>query len=172
MISLKRLFKIFFAILLVQVSLQTLLAQVPIKLRSTLGTSGSSKTFTSEGKQYYLVHSMGQSSVIGLSQNNKYLLRQGFIQPLNSAITIFPLEILRATVYPNPFSANITVSFAEDVSGILQVTLVDMKGKISYLKTVAAAKEIKLNVESLAPSIYILMVHSTTKCFSSKIIKL
>ncbi|MCU0473667.1 MAG: T9SS type A sorting domain-containing protein [Bacteroidales bacterium] len=172
MISLKRLLKLFFAILLVHVSLQTLLAQVPIKLRSTLGASGSSKTFAFEGKQYYLVHSMGQLSVIGLSQNNKYLLRQGFIQPLNSAITVFPLEILLGTVYPNPFSANITVSFAEDVSGILHVTFIDMNGKISYLKTVAAAKEIKLNVESLAPSVYILKVHSTTKCFSSKMIKL
>lgn len=171
-ISLKRLLKLFLAILLVLLSFQTLLAQIPFKLRSTLGASGSSKTLTSKGKQYYLAQSMGQSSIIGLSQNTKYLLRQGFIQPVNSSITIIPSEMLNATVYPNPFSANITVTLGEEVSDNLQIILIDMNGEISYLKTVVAAQEIKLNVESLAPSIYILMVHSTSKCFYSKMIKL
>jgi hypothetical protein len=172
LISLKRLLKLFLAILLVLLSFQTLLAQIPFKLRSTLGASGSSKTLTSKGKQYYLAQSMGQSSIIGLSQNTGFLLRQGFIQPLNSLINIIPSEMLHATVYPNPFSANITVTFAEEVSGNLQITLIDTNGKISYFKTVAAANEIKLNVESLAPSIYILKVHSASKCFYSKMIKL
>lgn len=168
----KKPIKLLFAILLILQSFQTLFAQSPIKLRSTLGVSGSSKTFTSNGQQYYLVQSIGQSSVIGLSQNNKYFLRQGFIQPINSSIPVIQLDILRAEVYPNPFSANITVSFAEDVSDILHVTLIDLNGRISYLKLFPAAQEIKLNVESLAPTIYILMVRSTTKCFYSKMIKL
>jgi len=170
-ISLKRLIKLFFAIFLGFLSMQNGLAQVPGKLRSTLNISGSSKSFESNGHIYYLAQSIGQSSVIGLSQNNKYFLRQGFIQPINSSITIVPPETLLATVYPNPFSENITVSFAEEESDMLYVTLTDINGKISYVMKFPPAREIKLNVESLAPSIYILRVNSTTKCFYSKMIK-
>ena len=155
-----------------QHSNQALLAQAPVKLRSTFCTGGSSKTFSLQGQKYYVVQSMGQSSVIGLSQNNKYILRQGFIQPPGSKFKIVPLEILKATVYPNPFSNIIIILIAEDISDILHVTLIDMNGKISYQKTVFAAPEIKLNVESLPPSVYFLTVHSTTKCYYSKMIKL
>jgi hypothetical protein len=171
-INLKKLLKVFIVILLALISLQTVKAQTLMKLRSTLSSGGSSKAFTYEDQQYYLQQSIGQSSVTGLSQNNNYLLRQGFIQPLKGSINSIPSGNLPATIFPNPFSANIIVSFTEDIQDILYVTLYDLNGKIVYLKKHEPATELNLDVSSLVPAIYFIRVNTATKWFYSKMIKL
>ncbi len=154
------------------ISFQTVKAQVLTRSRSTLGVGGSSKFYTSNGHQYYLQQSIGQSSMIGLYQYNNYLLRQGFIQPLNrSSVITIPGETLTASVYPNPFTSDITVTIDEEEPEIFYVSISDMNGKIVYFEKYEAIREVKLNVGTLVPSIYILKVTTTKKCFYSKMIK-
>jgi hypothetical protein len=164
--------KLFFAIFLVLVSFHSIKGQVLIKLRSTISTAGSSKTFTSNSKQYYLQQSIGQSSVTGLSRNKDYLLRQGFIQPLKGSIKTTAAEALPVTVFPNPFTTNIIVSFTGEVSEILYITLYDLNGKIVYLKKSRATQNIDLDVSSLPPAIYFIRVNTSSGNFYSKLIKL
>jgi hypothetical protein len=171
-INLRILIKLLTTILLLLLSLQTIKAQTITKLRSTLSAGGSSNTFMANGKQYYLQHSIGQSSVIGLSHRNNYLLRQGFIQPLEGYNKSIKLASLPGTVSPNPFSEKIIVSFSEEISDDLFVTFYDLNGKIIYFNKYGAAQELNLDVSSLAPAIYLIRVNTTTKCFYSKIIKL
>jgi hypothetical protein len=171
-INLRKLLKLFIAILLVLIPSQTIRAQALIKLRSTLSTGGSSKTFTSNGQQYYLQQSIGQSSVTGLSQNKDYLLRQGFIQPLKGSIKTIAAETLPVTLFPNPFSTHIIVSFTGEVSEILYITLYDLNGKIVFLNKYGAAQQLNLDVSALPPAIYFIRVNTPTRYFYSKMIKL
>ncbi len=171
MTGFKKQLKLLFFILLVLLSFQTVNSQALIKLRSTVSNGGSSKIFISKGHNYYFQQSIGQSSVIGLSQDNNFLLRQGFIQPLKDSINPIPFEILKAIVSPNPFSENLTVSFAEDISDILYLTLYDLNGKIVYFNKYEANQELNLNLHSLAPAVYLIKVNTSTKCFYAKMIR-
>lgn len=172
MVSIRKLLRLFTAILLVFISFQTTWAQSLIKLRSTLGTGGSSNTFTLNGQQYYLQQSIGQSSVIGLSRNKYYLLRQGFIQPLKGSIKTNAAESLPVTIFPNPFSNYINVSIGGELSEIVYVTLYDLNGKIVFLKKFGATQQLNLDVSSLPPAIYFIRVNTSCSYFYSKMIKL
>jgi len=170
--NLQKPFRVYFTILLALLSLQTINSQALVKLRSTLDTGGSSRKFELNGREYFIQQSIGQTSVIGLSQDNNYLLRQGFIQPLKGSAGIITSESLPATVFPNPFSSDITISFTEEISGILYLTLMTMNGKVVFLKKYGDVRELNLDVSSLAPSVYILKVSSGSGYYYSKLVKL
>jgi hypothetical protein len=158
--------------LLLLLSNQTVIAQKPVKFISTLNNGGSSNTVTVETRVLYYQQCIGQSGIIGLSGGKNQLVRQGFIQPMirqgNSDLT----EILPAEIYPNPFLTQLTITFPEDIPDKLYVTMYDLNGKIVFLKKFEAARELKIDVSNLAPSIYILRVNTTTRSSYSKVVKL
>ncbi len=165
------LLKLFFIILPVFISLN-INAQVPVKLRSALSAGGSSKIVMSDGHQYYLQQSIGQPGITGLSQNNNYQLRQGFIQPLAGSVNNITAGTLQATIFPNPFSENIIISFYEKMPDFLYVAVYDLNGKIVYFKKHGASPELILNAGHLPPGAYFVRISTTTKYYYSKIIKL
>jgi len=146
--------------------------QVSYKLRSTLSAGGSSGIITANGRQYYLQQSTGQQSIIGISQKQGYLLRQGFIQPINGQYNKTVQETLPVIIYPNPFSSHISVIFPVAPDGHLYVTIYDLAGKIAFFLKYVAAVELDLDLSSLPSSVYIIRVSTTTKYFYSRIIKL
>jgi len=146
-------------------------AQVPARLRSVLSAGGSSHIVMSDGHQYYLQQSIGQPGITGLSQNKNYQLRQGFIQPPATSLKINSEGILQATIFPNPFSGNITIFFAEEITEPLYVALYDLNGKIIWFKKYAGSPELTMNAGDLAPGAYFIRVGTTTKYFYSGIIK-
>lgn len=165
------LLKLFITILTVFISLN-INAQMPVKLRSTLNIGGSSKIVMSDGRQYYLQQSIGQPGITGLSQNNNYQLRQGFIQPLVSSANSITPGTLQATIFPNPFSENIIISFYEKMPDFLYVALYDLNGKIVYFKKYGASPDLIVNAGYLRPGAYFVRISTTTKYYYSKIIKL
>ena len=171
MTDLRRILALFLSILLVQLSFQTIKAQELQKLRSTVSASGSSKTVTSQGKQYIVQQSIGQPGVIGLYQTNGLILRQGFIQPLQGAKQGFSSKNLQMNISPNPFSTDITLSFADHIYDYLFVTLFDMVGNAVYFKKYGAVQEINLNPGDLASGPYILRVYTNRKHYVVKLIK-
>ena len=146
--------------------------QVSYKLRSTLNAGGSSGIITANGRQYYLQQSTGQQSIIGISQKQGYLLRQGFIQPVNGQYNKTVLETLPAIIYPNPFSSHMSVTLPLAPDGHLYVTIYDLTGKIAFFQKYESAGELDLDLSSLPSSVYIIRVSTTTKYFYSRIIKL
>jgi len=147
-------------------------AQGPGRLRSVLSAGGSSYIVKSDGHQYYLQQSIGQPGIAGLSQNKNYQLRQGFIQPPAISLKTKSAGILQATIFPNPFSDNIIISFAEEITEPLYVALYDLNGKIIYFKKQPGSRELTMNAVDLAPGAYFIRVSTTTKYFYSGIIKL
>jgi hypothetical protein len=170
-INLRRLLRVFITILSLLFALHTSQGQAVIKLRSAISTGGSTKTFSLQGKQYQMQQTIGQSGVIGLSYNSSYLLRQGFIQPLKGSVNTISAETLPLTIFPNPFSGNITISLSETISDFLYVTLFDLNGKIVFLKKYGANQKLNLDVGFLSPAVYILRVNTNTKYYYSKLFK-
>lgn len=151
---------------------QTVKAQKPVILISTLNNGGSSGIIIINSREYYYQQSIGQSGIIGLSGGNNQMIRQGFIQPPAGKVFTPFTENLPVSIFPNPFSTHIILSFPERISDFLYVTLYDLNGRIVYLKKFEAAGELNIDVSGLAPSIYIMRVNTTTRCFYSKMIKL
>ena len=146
-------------------------SQAQVKIRSTLCVSGSSNTVTIQDRQFFFQQTVGQPGITGLSGQNKYLLRQGFIQPLKGSGKITESERLQVEIKPNPFSSDITLSFDEEIAGDLYVSLYDLSGKTVYIKKFAAAQEIYLNFGTIPVAFYVLRVYSENKYYISKLIK-
>ncbi len=163
---------IFVSLLSLLLSIQTIDAQNPARLRSVLSTGGSSKTVALRGRNFYYQQSIGQPGVTGPARYNNILIRQGFIQPLEGSLAVNLIEALPATVSPDPFSSKIIVSFSEGISDILFVTIYDLNGKIVYFNKIGAARELTLDVSFLPPALYILRVSTASKSFYTKMIKL
>jgi hypothetical protein len=170
-IELRRILHLSLTILLLFISLGTIIAQSPVKLRSVLSAGGLSRSFSLDGQQYFIQQSIGQTGAIGLSQNNKHQLRQGFIQPVSNSINRITDGNLQVTVSPNPFSSHINVTFNEEKPDILFVTIYDLSGKIVYLKKYGAVRELNISADYLAPAVYIIRVNTTTNSFYSTLIK-
>ncbi len=168
---------LFFIFLFVHFSSQKVIAQTFIKSRSTLGIAGSSRTITCNNQQLLIQQSVGQSSVTGLSQIENYSLRQGFIQPSkrlnikNNNSQNINSNTLEAIVFPNPFSDNITISFAEEITDYLDLALYDLNNIKRYSNKYSATQEINLNMGFLIPGFYIIKIYTSNKYFISKLIK-
>jgi len=156
---------------LLALSFQMVLAQAPIKLRSTLSIGGTSNTFTSLGKSYVVQQSIGQSSVIDSYHADGFTLRQGFIQPLKGAGKSSSKQTLQATVSPNPFSSSITISFTESISDNLSITLYDLYGRTLFSSSEKATPQLSFNFSSLASGLYVLSVDAGEKSLVVKLAK-
>ncbi|MDI1254551.1 MAG: M12 family metallo-peptidase [Flavobacterium sp.] len=78
-------------------------------------------------------------------------------------------EMESITVYPNPFGNSITVSSSNDL--IKSVTVFDLLGREVKLSNAVNTKEIRLNLDSLCESVYILEVVSDKSIRRIKVIK-
>jgi hypothetical protein len=168
----KLLLKFLIPSLLLLLSNQTVIAQKPVKLISTLNSGGSSNTVTVNTRELYYQQSIGQSGIIGLSGGKDQFARQGFIQPMTGPGNRDLTGFLPAEIYPNPFLNQLTLTFPEEISDMIYVTMYDLNGKIVFLKKFGAARELNIDVSNLAPSIYLLRVNTTTRSSYSKVVKL
>ncbi len=153
-------------------------------VRSTTAVAGSSENISINNKRYIVQQSIGQSSAIGTFYYSDYTFRQGFIQPDVLAKIMDPdipstLEVivnpitlsLEAVVYPNPFIQNITLSFKEDISGIIEIIVFDLYGRHVFSKSFTANQEIDLHFNHLSVANYILKVTANNKQFIKRVIK-
>lgn len=174
MVSLKSIAKILLGFLFAfYLSCFDCYSQIPIKLRSTTGIAGSTCNVITGGKKYIVQQSIGQASVIGLYKNQYNSVLQGFIQP--SLIVISGLmdksSTLNATVNPNPFNDNITVTFSDEMTDNLFVTLYNSQGNVVCQCQYAATQNINLNFGNITAGLYVLKINSGGKHLVSKIVK-
>jgi len=139
--------------------------------RSTLSIGGASKTYNNKGKQYTIQQSIGQSSVIDSYQANGFVLMQGFIQSLDGLSNQKQNNYLHALVSPNPFSNSIRISFSDEISDNLYVSVCSLHGRVVYSDACPKSQELYLNLINLSPGFYIIRVNSGSKYFAAKVIK-
>jgi hypothetical protein len=118
--------KTILTVLLIPISVNTIIAEYPTKLRSTISLGGHSGVVSLNGKQLIIQQSIGQTSVINSFQAKGVLLRQGFIQPLNSKRSSRGNNELEGEVQPNPFSDYISISFSEVISNDIFITIINI----------------------------------------------
>ncbi|WP_010232407.1 T9SS type A sorting domain-containing protein [Gillisia marina] len=142
-------------------------------VRATTGTSGSSENVSTNNHTYLIQQSIGQASVIGTLYDSKYIVRQGFIQPSVLAKILdvnIPLS-LEAVAYPNPFIESITLSFSEQITNNVHVSVYDLFGRVLFSKDYKANQKINVQFNNLSVADYILKVTANNKQFIKKILK-
>jgi extracellular elastinolytic metalloproteinase len=73
-------------------------------------------------------------------------------------------------VFPNPASSRLQVRFGEEMSGALQLSLVNLAGQRVLAEQFPATQQVELRVDQLPAGIYFLQVQSDTGSASRKVI--
>ena len=146
-------------------------AKSPYLLRSTLGEAGFSVTTSIEGRIYEIEASVGQASAIGTFYGVKYSIIQGFIQPYTFATGKEPLPFsnLLVTVFPNPFSEVITLSFSKPIQGIVEVEVYDMMGRTVFSKSYPAEQALAVRFNPGFIANYLLKITYKNQAYLKKI---
>jgi len=142
-------------------------------VRATTGVAGSSENITENNKSYIVQQSIGQAGAIGTFSTENYTLRQGFIQP-NVLAKIIDITIplsLEAIIYPNPFVESVTISFSEQITNKVEVTVFDLLGRLVFSNNYTAEQNLKVQFKNLSVADYILKVTANNKQFIKKILK-
>jgi hypothetical protein len=145
----------------------------PYLIRSTLGEGGASVRASIEGRTYVVEASVGQSGAIGAYYGVKYSAIQGFIHPYTVSTLKEPLPFsnLLVTVFPNPFSDALTISFSKPINGDVEVEVVDMLGRSVFSKSYIAAQLLEVSFNPLSHATYILKVIHKNQVYLKKISK-
>lgn len=110
-----------------------------------------------------IVQTAGQIYFTMSSDQEKTIVLQGFLQPLNYAMSDLkpspPVENLSFTIYPNPASYSLTIKGDEDLENPL-VIVTDLNGKNIFSKRIPNLSDNTINCESWDNGVYYLTIHS------------
>jgi len=146
--------------------------KLPTIKSSTLGMGGSSNMVNTNNKTYYVSQSIGQSSVIGTKINRNYKLLQGYQIGSISVNMVATVEnVLKATIYPNPFEESIHISFDDVIKEEITIHVYDMAGREIMAKKYPPEQNLNIQLNYISVGIYNLIVNTNNKQFHAKIIK-
>ena len=146
--------------------------KLPSIKSSSLGMGGSSNMVNTNNKTYYVSQSIGQSSVIGTKINRNYKLLQGYQIGSISVNMVATLEnVLKATIYPNPFEESIHISFDDVINEEITIHVFDMTGREIMAKKYPPGQTLNIQLNYISVGIYNLIVNTNNKQFIAKIIK-
>jgi len=146
-------------------------SQQVVNLRSAFCLGGFSAGITANNHAYHVQQSVGQPGAIGTFTTEGFVLRQGFIQPLNGYGYVKSDINLQVSVYPNPFTSHITICLPDKTPRNMTIKLYDLIGRPLLVQEYEDSQEVTLNLEALAPGHYILSIRTSDKQFVSGIIK-
>jgi hypothetical protein len=140
-------------------------------LRSSLNTGGGSGAVSLRNRSCLVQQSIGQPGSIGLSSSGRYILRQGFLQPMQGLKVKKPAPSSPLQIYPNPFHSRINLRLPDTLTGELLISLNDMYGRLVYSTQESETGMLSIDLPALAPGLYLLRVNTGTHCNSSLLIK-
>ena len=149
----------------------TVYSQSPILMRSALGSGGASVSVRPDGTKISFPQSIGQYGITGVFSENNIEFRQGFIQPVLIVKAVSKTENIKIIVYPNPFSTEVNLKIREEITGNLELKIIDITGKTVYTGKIPAAATFKIDLSFLYSGMYMLSVKGNNFLSSYKIIK-
>ncbi|MEM7085352.1 MAG: T9SS type A sorting domain-containing protein [Bacteroidota bacterium] len=162
----KHIFFVFFCLIVGTVAAQE------YQQRSTLGMAGSSARVAVGDAAYYISSSIGQRSVIGTASNEQFTIRQGFQQPPIRVMAIPNITTtLNTSIYPNPVSDLVTVSFGDTINSDILSILYDIQGREVLTTITAPTQSFQLDMSQFAAGTYILKIRVESDIFSTRLIK-
>lgn len=143
--------------------------------KSTITFVGSSN-YLFENNNFKVVHSIGQSSIIGLQKVTNYTIQQGFINNhlffnIKNNDT-FIREEINFTISPNPFVDYILINFSKKPEFDIHIRLFDVTGKIHLNKKYTAKESLQIPLKNLSIGSYLITVQSGRDVKSKKLIKI
>lgn len=161
--------KTFYFLLIVFTSLG--MANAQSISQSVIASSGA----TISGSSNTLSYTAGEAVVGDISNGES--LGQGFWMGAIEGVVLsnedFTLDV-QATLYPNPVTDYLNISFNDMVGEAFNISIFDINGKQIYRKELTNSTSIEtLNFTGYSKGVYILNIeqHATTKSKSFKIIK-
>ena len=130
----------------------------------TIGVGGGS---TSSG----VIYSVGQGSVIGNNMAGKFLITQGFVQPIFGSYNIEDINTnLNVAVYPNPFINEFEASFDKEFKNTA-VLVQTLSGQTVFRKNYQNNNLIRVDLSGYSGQTYILTINADGNKFTAKLIK-
>jgi len=80
-----------------------------------------------------------------------------------------PVNNGKPVAYPNPFTKNLSIVLPN--TGIKEISIVDLSGKILLHESIDAKKKVTLKTGNIPPGLYILTTWSKEKVYRQKILK-
>lgn len=133
-----------------------------------IGSAGQ----TSTNNSIQLDWSVGEV-VVAAGQNKEVHLNQGFHQPYRLKL-VGPVEIIHANallplVYPNPTSNYLYISELAESKESYNLILTDGQGnKMNSVKAIEDGSRLMLNLENIAPGLYILQIYLNGQLLSNQ----
>jgi hypothetical protein len=117
---------------------------------------------------------LGETIVPSYGPTNGLILTHGFQSVLRTVIVEENIDTpVKVTVFPNPASDYLNISFAEPLDAEVNLVLFDSQGKLFKTQVIeAASSEIQLNFQDLPSGIYLLKLTKGKLSNVYKIIKL
>ncbi|MFI1743780.1 T9SS type A sorting domain-containing protein [Thalassobellus sediminis] len=141
-------------------------------VKQTLAIQGDSHAVYFNNKSFYLIESIGQTSVINTFNANSHIVRQGFLQPVSASVFFSDSKAsLKATVFPNPFLNQVQIKFKEPIIDVLNLALYDVIGRVVIRQEYNPIQSIPLDLTNLSNGSYFLKIKMRSKVLSAKIIK-
>jgi len=153
--------------------LSSITANAQLLKKDILASQGSSHFVYGANKTYFIQESIGQSTVINtFNSATNYATRQGFLQPLSVSVLYAQFDpTINATIWPNPFSDTINVTFTEPVVGPLIVSIYDILGRKVFEDTFSALQELVIQPQGLSQGNYLFQLQSQARNITAKLIK-
>lgn len=130
----------------------------------TIGVGGGSTSSR-------VIYSVGQSSVIGNNMAGKFLITQGFVQPIFGSYNIEDIKTnLNVAVYPNPFINQFEASFDKDFKNTA-VLVQTLSGQTVFRKNYQNNNLIRVDLSGYSGQTYIVTINADGKKFKAKLIK-
>jgi hypothetical protein len=135
---------------------------------SVISTSGSSVTINGNK---IVQQCIGQQGPIGLVSTSDIQVRQGFIQPtiLKGLINNADITELQASVFPNPTSEFITLSFDDIVDSEINIYIYDVNGRLVLNKNEHCVFDVQFSVLHLQTGNYFIIVKYESKQFVAQV---
>jgi hypothetical protein len=113
-------------------------------------------------------------TIIPTFQNGNLILTHGFQQQLIITSVEENLEnLVKVTVYPNPVSDNLNISFGEPLDGEVKVFLINSQGKVVKTDVIEETiVEKQINLQDLSAGLYYLKLTKGKLSNVYKVVKL
>ena len=142
--------------------------------RSTTVLGGSTKEISLLDKTLFVSQSIGQASVIGLHKHPRYIMLQGFQQPLlasYSSVSSKELVEPKVQISPNPFNNFTKVYLEKPLGNPISIQLVDIMGRKVFSQSFPSSSVLRLSLGNLSQGFYRIEIRFGTHSIYQSLIK-
>ncbi|MGL1886612.1 MAG: T9SS type A sorting domain-containing protein [Reichenbachiella sp.] len=135
-------------------------------MRTSIASSGS---LLNSASGYSLQTTLGQSSLIDITQGETLSLSQGFLQPLQGSFSF--VDQIDFELFPNPTLDKVNLVFKSELQDYT-VSIIHLDGRTVYQHEYQSSSQITIDLQDLPVGFYIVIIkHRSRTVGQKKLIK-